>query len=169
MTSVEELDNSLTLLTHSGHRLSLTSMTPPGSPYTALSPEQSSMDSDSGLLTPVPESPRICEKLHPNTPITPSDTRRQLFVRVPEVESSSQNAQLNVIAIDNKIEQAMDLVKTHLTFAVREEVEVLRTTIMDLESKIQLLEAQNYIMRQYVPTELHKYIPRNPEEDPSNQ
>jgi len=29
-----------------------------------------------------------------------------------------------------------DLVKTHLTFAVREEVEILRSTIMDLENKV---------------------------------
>ena len=46
----------------------------------------------------------------------------------------------NVVAIDNKIEQAMDLVKTHLTFAVREEVEILRSTIADLESKVANLE-----------------------------
>ena len=32
----------------------------------------------------------------------------------------------NAVAIDNKIEQAMDLVKTHLTFAVREEVEIMQ-------------------------------------------
>lgn len=30
----------------------------------------------------------------------------------------------------------MDLVKTHLTFAVREEVEVLRCTITELEAKV---------------------------------
>uniref|UniRef100_A0A6I8NSN0 TSC22 domain family protein 3 n=1 Tax=Ornithorhynchus anatinus TaxID=9258 RepID=A0A6I8NSN0_ORNAN len=32
----------------------------------------------------------------------------------------------SMVAIDNKIEQAMDLVKSHLMFAVREEVEVLK-------------------------------------------
>ncbi|VDD96510.1 unnamed protein product [Enterobius vermicularis] len=30
----------------------------------------------------------------------------------------------------------MDLVKTHLTYAVREEVEILRSTIVELESKV---------------------------------
>nr|pir hypothetical protein Y48C3A.o - Caenorhabditis elegans [Caenorhabditis elegans] len=35
--------------------------------------------------------------------------------------------------IDNKIEQAMELVKTHLTYAVREEVDTLRNTIAELE------------------------------------
>lgn len=41
--------------------------------------------------------------------------------------------------IDNKIEQAMELVKTHLTYAVREEVDTLRNTIAELE----------YQMREY--------------------
>ncbi|PIC15955.1 hypothetical protein B9Z55_022732 [Caenorhabditis nigoni] len=38
--------------------------------------------------------------------------------------------------IDNKIEQAMDLVKTHLMFAVREEVDGLRSKIFDLENHV---------------------------------
>ncbi|CAD5229481.1 unnamed protein product [Bursaphelenchus okinawaensis] len=64
------------------------------------------------------------------------------------------NAGANVVAIDNKIEQAMDLVKTHLTFAVREEVETLRTTIADLEAKVTNLEQQNQMLRQYAPAEV---------------
>ncbi|CAD8118572.1 Flocculation protein FLO11 [Caenorhabditis elegans] len=42
--------------------------------------------------------------------------------------------------IDNKIEQAMELVKTHLTYAVREEVDTLRNTIAELE--YQMRESQ---------------------------
>lgn len=45
------------------------------------------------------------------------------------------------VAIDNKIEQAMDLVKSHLMFAVREEVDVLRERIKELENDIQILKA----------------------------
>lgn len=45
------------------------------------------------------------------------------------------------VAIDNKIEQAMDLVKSHLMFAVREEVDVLKERIKELESDIQILKA----------------------------
>lgn len=45
------------------------------------------------------------------------------------------------VAIDNKIEQAMDLVKSHLMFAVREEVDVLRERIKELEHDIQILKA----------------------------
>ncbi|VDM73143.1 unnamed protein product, partial [Strongylus vulgaris] len=60
----------------------------------------------------------------------------------------------NVVAIDNKIEQAMDLVKTHLTFAVREEVEVLRQTIAELEQRVASLESENQLLRQYAPADV---------------
>lgn len=60
----------------------------------------------------------------------------------------------NVVAIDNKIEQAMDLVKTHLTFAVREEVEVLRQTIAELEQRVANLESENQLLRQYAPADV---------------
>uniref|UniRef100_A0AAQ5ZUR4 TSC22 domain family, member 4 n=1 Tax=Amphiprion ocellaris TaxID=80972 RepID=A0AAQ5ZUR4_AMPOC len=58
--------------------------------------------------------------------------------------SSSSNS---LIAIDNKIEQAMDLVKSHLMLAVREEVELLREQIRDLQEKNQQLERENHILR----------------------
>lgn len=50
-------------------------------------------------------------------------------------------------AIDNKIEQAMDLVKTHLLFAVREEVEALKDQIKDLTERNSLLEHENNLLR----------------------
>ncbi|CAB1334564.1 unnamed protein product [Coregonus sp. 'balchen'] len=51
------------------------------------------------------------------------------------------------IAIDNKIEQAMDLVKSHLMLAVREEVELLRKQINQLSERNAQLERENYILR----------------------
>lgn len=42
----------------------------------------------------------------------------------------------STVAIDSKIEQAMDLVKSHLMFAVREEVEGLRQKIGELETHV---------------------------------
>ncbi|KAI6205709.1 TSC-22/dip/bun family protein [Aphelenchoides besseyi] len=60
----------------------------------------------------------------------------------------------NVVAIDNKIEQAMDLVKTHLTFAVREEVEQLKSTIADLEGRVTMLESENQLLKQFAPAEV---------------
>ncbi|VDN04111.1 unnamed protein product [Thelazia callipaeda] len=68
--------------------------------------------------------------------------------------ATSTSATPNVVPIDNKIEQAMDLVKTHLTFAVREEVEILRSTIVDLEAKVAHLESQNQVLRQFAPVEV---------------
>jgi len=53
----------------------------------------------------------------------------------------------STVAIDNKIEQAMDLVKSHLMFAVREEVEVLKIRITELMERISCLESENSILR----------------------
>ncbi|XP_062311129.1 TSC22 domain family protein 4-like [Osmerus eperlanus] len=53
----------------------------------------------------------------------------------------------SMVAIDNKIEQAMDLVKTHLMLAVREEVELLRGQISELTERNAQLERENYILR----------------------
>ena len=53
----------------------------------------------------------------------------------------------STVAIDNKIEQAMDLVKSHLMFAVREEVEVLKEQIKELLEKNSQLEYENTILR----------------------
>ena len=53
----------------------------------------------------------------------------------------------STVAIDNKIEQAMDLVKSHLMFAVREEVEVLKERISELMERITFLESENSILR----------------------
>uniref|UniRef100_A0A1I7Z469 TSC22 domain family protein 1-like n=1 Tax=Steinernema glaseri TaxID=37863 RepID=A0A1I7Z469_9BILA len=79
---------------------------------------------------------------------------------IPSEESgASSQAAPNMGAIDNKIEQAMDLVKTHLTFAVREEVEVLRSHIVDLEAKVSDLERQNQFLRQFVPADVIANIP----------
>uniref|UniRef100_A0A3Q2ZP62 TSC22 domain family protein 3 n=1 Tax=Kryptolebias marmoratus TaxID=37003 RepID=A0A3Q2ZP62_KRYMA len=58
-----------------------------------------------------------------------------------------KSASSNSYAIDNKIEQAMDLVKSHLMLAVREEVELLRDQIRELQEKNQQLERENHILR----------------------
>ncbi|KAK1153318.1 TSC22 domain family protein 1-like [Acipenser oxyrinchus oxyrinchus] len=53
----------------------------------------------------------------------------------------------STVAIDNKIEQAMDLVKSHLMFAVREEVEVLKEQIKELAERNSVLERENSLLR----------------------
>ncbi|XP_075333545.1 TSC22 domain family protein 1 isoform X2 [Odontesthes bonariensis] len=61
------------------------------------------------------------------------------------VDNSSSGA--SVVAIDNKIEQAMDLVKSHLMYAVREEVEVLKEQIKELMERNTQLEQENNLLK----------------------
>ncbi|XP_045577352.1 TSC22 domain family protein 4 [Salmo salar] len=65
-------------------------------------------------------------------------------VHLPGDDSGSSSS---MIAIDNKIEQAMDLVKTHLMLAVREEVELLWEQIRELSERNAQLEKENCILR----------------------
>lgn len=60
-------------------------------------------------------------------------------------DDSSSGA--SVVAIDNKIEQAMDLVKSHLMYAVREEVEVLKEQIKELIERNSQLEQENTLLK----------------------
>ncbi|KAK7091064.1 hypothetical protein V1264_010780 [Littorina saxatilis] len=53
----------------------------------------------------------------------------------------------STVAIDNKIEQAMDLVKSHLMYAVREEVEVLKEQIKELMERMRTVEYENKVLR----------------------
>ncbi|XP_066947510.1 protein bunched, class 2/F/G isoform-like isoform X4 [Macrobrachium rosenbergii] len=78
------------------------------------------------------------------TPPAPSGSQ-------PEDTESASTA--STVAIDNKIEQAMDLVKSHLMFAVREEVEVLKEKISELMERINQLEYENTVLRQYATQE----------------
>ncbi|KAI6191367.1 hypothetical protein M3Y97_00220700 [Aphelenchoides bicaudatus] len=66
------------------------------------------------------------------------------------------------VAIENSIEQAMDLVKTHLTFAVREQVENLRQKIYELESKVVHLEAENSILKEHIPEDVLQNLSLQP-------
>jgi len=59
------------------------------------------------------------------------------------VDSSGES----LFALDNKIEQAMDLVKSHLMFAVHEEVELLKEQIKELTIKNAQLEIENTVLR----------------------
>nr|XP_060612144.1 TSC22 domain family protein 3 isoform X1 [Anolis sagrei ordinatus] len=73
----------------------------------------------------------------------------------------------SVVAIDNKIEQAMDLVKNHLMFAVREEVEVLKEQIKELAEKNSQLERENSLLRNLAsPEQLQRFQSCLPLEGP---
>nr|XP_046222789.1 TSC22 domain family protein 1-like isoform X2 [Oncorhynchus gorbuscha] len=68
-----------------------------------------------------------------------------LFRELEQHLKSSSGA--SVVAIDNKIEQAMDLVKSHLMYAVREEVEVLKEQIKELIERNSQLEQENSLLK----------------------
>ncbi|XP_061092087.1 TSC22 domain family protein 3 [Conger conger] len=72
----------------------------------------------------------------------------------------------SVVAIDNKIEQAMDLVKNHLMYAVREEVEILKEQIKELAEKNNQLERENSLLKNLAsPEQLEKFQSRLPSDE----
>ncbi|KAG8554118.1 hypothetical protein GDO81_003671 [Engystomops pustulosus] len=72
----------------------------------------------------------------------------------------------SVVAIDNKIEQAMDLVKNHLMYAVREEVEVLKEQIKELVEKNSQLERENCLLKNLAsPEQMKKFQSRLPADE----
>eukprot|EP00096_Caligus_rogercresseyi_P008753 TRINITY_DN282_c2_g1_i1.p1 TRINITY_DN282_c2_g1~~TRINITY_DN282_c2_g1_i1.p1 ORF type:complete len:205 (+),score=57.31 TRINITY_DN282_c2_g1_i1:116-730(+) len=62
-------------------------------------------------------------------------------------------------AIDNRIEQAMDLVKSHLMNAVRSEVEELKERIVKLEDVISHLQTENDFLKANVTQEVLTQLP----------
>ncbi|KAM9320865.1 TSC22 domain family protein 1 isoform 1-T1 [Gastrophryne carolinensis] len=73
---------------------------------------------------------------------------KSLPLSTPLVDGEDESSSgASVVAIDNKIEQAMDLVKSHLMYAVREEVEVLKEQIKELIEKNSQLEQENNLLK----------------------
>ncbi|XP_077067456.1 TSC22 domain family protein 2-like isoform X2 [Siphateles boraxobius] len=81
-------------------------------------------------------------------------------------EDSASGA--SVVAIDNKIEQAMDLVKSHLMYAVREEVEVLKEQIKELFERNSVLERENAVLKSLANSEQLSQLTVQPNSNPSN-
>ncbi|XP_040600398.1 TSC22 domain family protein 3 isoform X1 [Mesocricetus auratus] len=74
----------------------------------------------------------------------------------------------SVVALDNKIEQAMDLVKNHLMYAVREEVEILKEQIRELVEKNSQLERENTLLKTLAsPEQLEKFQSQLSPEEPA--
>ncbi|XP_059270523.1 TSC22 domain family protein 4 isoform X1 [Mustela nigripes] len=72
---------------------------------------------------------------------------RSMLAISGHLDSDDDSGSGSLVGIDNKIEQAMDLVKSHLMFAVREEVEVLKEQIRDLAERNAALEQENGLLR----------------------
>ncbi|CAG0896829.1 unnamed protein product [Cyprideis torosa] len=64
-----------------------------------------------------------------------------------EAGSALEDPETPAVAIDNKIEQAMDLVKSHLLYAVREEVDVLK-------ERIEILQYENELLKSHLSPEV---------------
>lgn len=78
----------------------------------------------------------------------PSPSVNSLFgIPIPIDGEDDSASGASVVAIDNKIEQAMDLVKSHLMYAVREEVEVLKEQIKELYERNSVLERENAVLK----------------------
>ncbi|XP_043990572.1 TSC22 domain family protein 2-like isoform X2 [Gambusia affinis] len=86
--------------------------------------------------------PFMSETLQLSTPTVTS-----LFGILPVDGEEDSASGTNIVAIDNKIEQAMDLVKSHLMYAVREEVEVLKEQIKELFERNSVLERENAVLK----------------------
>jgi hypothetical protein len=86
-----------------------------------------------------------------------------------DVDNGTSNSATTTVAIDNKIEQAMDLVKSHLMYAVREEVEVLKEKIAELMDKVGLLETENSNLRMLVPPDILEQYNREKQKSTNGQ
>ncbi|XP_033895764.3 TSC22 domain family protein 2-like [Acipenser ruthenus] len=92
--------------------------------------------------------PFIPEPLHLSAATPMNSITTTVFgipITIDGDEDSTSGA--SVVAIDNKIEQAMDLVKSHLMYAVREEVEVLKEQIKELYERNSVLERENALLK----------------------
>lgn len=81
-------------------------------------------------------------KLSTNNNLSKKEVQAALHNLKPRSGSGAGQA-----SIDNRIEQAMDLVKSHLMNAVRSEVEELKDKINKLEDTISHLSRENEILR----------------------
>jgi len=90
-----------------------------------------------------------------------------LFSKNNATTKTYKSAGVSTVAIDNKIEQAMDLVKSHLMYAVREEVEVLKEQIKELIEKNQQLEMENAYLKSNATPDLLKQLQAHVDSSPT--
>ncbi|XP_038147550.1 TSC22 domain family protein 2-like [Cyprinodon tularosa] len=96
-----------------------------------------------GVMSPIGESLRL----------TSPSVKNFFGIQITMNTDGDGASGANVVAIDNKIEQAMDLVKSHLMYAVREEVEVLKEQIKELYERNSVLERENAVLKSLANTQ----------------
>ncbi|XP_044744424.1 protein bunched, class 2/F/G isoform isoform X1 [Coccinella septempunctata] len=118
----------------------------------------SSQNFDQSIASNVYTNPQFATSVNSLTILeNVENSSENINENVSTTEASGDNpddpAKTNPVvnAIDNKIEQAMDLVKSHLMYTVREEVEVLKEKIAELMERIQQLETENNYLRSQIP------------------
>ncbi|KAG7217515.1 hypothetical protein INR49_021442 [Caranx melampygus] len=89
---------------------------------------------------------RADQHIHGRAPSSGARTPRSSLFSPIHIRAGRASG-ASVVAIDNKIEQAMDLVKSHLMYAVREEVEVLKEQIKELYERNSVLERENAVLK----------------------
>ncbi|NXY21868.1 T22D2 protein, partial [Atrichornis clamosus] len=98
------------------------------------------------MKPPIPDTLANPLQLPASTPMN-SLASSVFGISIPVDGDEDSASGASVVAIDNKIEQAMDLVKSHLMYAVREEVEVLKEQIKELVERNSLLERENALLK----------------------
>ena len=83
-----------------------------------------------------------------------------------ETEKTEDEAPCFQRSIDNRIEQAMDLVKIHLMSAVRSEVDELKDKIAKLEDDLRMKMIENDYFRQHASLEVLTNVPLPPRPAP---
>ncbi|XP_074544073.1 TSC22 domain family protein 2-like [Halichoeres trimaculatus] len=113
--------------------------------------------------SPVISGKDAAKPLMPESLQLATPTVNSLFgIHIPVDGEMDRASGTNVAAIDNKIEQAMDLVKSHLMYAVREEVEVLKEQIKELYERNSVLERENAVLKSLANSEQLSQLPSQP-------
>ncbi|XP_060900182.1 TSC22 domain family protein 2-like isoform X2 [Labrus mixtus] len=116
-----------------------------------------------GLLnaqSPIISGKEVLKPFMPESLQLATPTVNSLFgIHIPVDGEMDRASGTNVAAIDNKIEQAMDLVKSHLMYAVREEVEVLKEQIKELYERNSVLERENAVLKSLANSEQLSQLP----------
>ncbi|CAL8326854.1 unnamed protein product [Lota lota] len=82
----------------------------------------------------------------------PSQTMSRLDHTMFSISGETSDAGMDLNAINAKIQQAMDLVKSHLQLAIREEMVVLQHQIRELQDRNNQLQRENYTLRSLLNT-----------------
>ncbi|KAA0718858.1 TSC22 domain family protein 2 TSC22-related-inducible leucine zipper protein 4 [Triplophysa tibetana] len=124
-------------------------MSTPGMPSSSLGQaDESRRLSDASAQIPAVQYKDVMKRSITESLQLPNPAVNSLFgISIPIDGDDDSASGGSMVAIDNKIEQAMDLVKSHLMYAVREEVEVLREQIKELYERNSVLERENAVLK----------------------